>query len=64
MTGSYLLVLQALRLAAVSYVAPARELGIVFGTLLGVFEVGALIGGRERGQVRRAQDGGKPDACP
>jgi drug/metabolite transporter (DMT)-like permease len=40
MTGSYLLVLHALRLAAVSYVAPARELGIIFGTLLGVFVLG------------------------
>lgn len=36
MTGSYLLVLYALRIAPVSYVAPARELGIVFGTALGV----------------------------
>lgn len=40
MTGSYLLVLHALQLAAVSYVAPARELGIIFGTLLGVFVLG------------------------
>jgi drug/metabolite transporter (DMT)-like permease len=37
MTGGYLLVLFALRLAPVSYVAPARELGIVFGALLGSF---------------------------
>jgi drug/metabolite transporter (DMT)-like permease len=36
MTGSYLLVLYALRIAPVSYVAPARELGIVFGTALGI----------------------------
>jgi drug/metabolite transporter (DMT)-like permease len=36
MTGGYLLVLLALRLAPVSYVAPARELSIVVGTLLGV----------------------------
>lgn len=35
MTGSYLLVLQALTIAPVSYVAPARELGIVFAALLG-----------------------------
>jgi drug/metabolite transporter (DMT)-like permease len=36
MTGGYLLVLLALRLAPVSYVAPARELSIVVGTLLGL----------------------------
>jgi drug/metabolite transporter (DMT)-like permease len=36
MTGGYLLVLLALRLAPVSYVAPARELSIVIGTLLGL----------------------------
>jgi drug/metabolite transporter (DMT)-like permease len=36
MTGGYLLVLFALRLAPVSYVAPARELSIVVGTLLGL----------------------------
>lgn len=36
MTGGYLLILLALRLAPVSYVAPARELSIVIGTLLGV----------------------------
>jgi len=36
MTGGYLLVLLALRLAPVSYVAPARELSIVVGTVLGV----------------------------
>jgi drug/metabolite transporter (DMT)-like permease len=35
MTGSYLLVLQALAIAPVSYVAPARELGIVFAAVLG-----------------------------
>lgn len=35
MTASYLLVLFAMRLAPVSYVAAARELGIVFGALLG-----------------------------
>jgi drug/metabolite transporter (DMT)-like permease len=35
MTAGYLLVLQAMRLAPVSYVAAARELGIVFGTVLG-----------------------------
>jgi len=40
MTGSYVLVLHALRLAPVSHVAPARELGIVFGTLLGLFVLG------------------------
>lgn len=36
MTGGYLLVLLAVRIAPVSYVAPARELSIVFGTLLGL----------------------------
>ena len=36
MTGGYLLVLRALRLAPVSYVAPARELSIVIGTVLGL----------------------------
>lgn len=35
MTGSYLLVLQALAIAPVSYVAPTRELGIVFAAVLG-----------------------------
>ena len=36
MTGGYFLVLLAVRIAPVSYVAPARELSIVFGTFLGV----------------------------
>jgi drug/metabolite transporter (DMT)-like permease len=36
MTGGYCLILLAVRIAPVSYVAPARELSIVFGTLLGV----------------------------
>jgi drug/metabolite transporter (DMT)-like permease len=36
MTGGYLQILLAVRIAPVSYVAPARELSIVFGTLLGV----------------------------
>jgi drug/metabolite transporter (DMT)-like permease len=36
MTGGYVLILLAVRIAPVSYVAPARELSIVFGTLLGV----------------------------
>jgi drug/metabolite transporter (DMT)-like permease len=40
MTGGYSLVLLALRLAPVSYVAPARELSIVFGTLLGITVLG------------------------
>jgi drug/metabolite transporter (DMT)-like permease len=35
MTGGYLLVLLALQMAPVSYVAPARELGIVFAAILG-----------------------------
>lgn len=35
MTSGYLLILVALRSTQVSYVAPARELGIVFGTILG-----------------------------
>jgi drug/metabolite transporter (DMT)-like permease len=35
MTSGYVLILLALRIAPVSYVAPARELGIVFGALLG-----------------------------
>jgi uncharacterized membrane protein len=35
MTSGYLLVLLALQSTQVSYVAPARELGIVFGTMLG-----------------------------
>ena len=34
--GGYFLILLAVRIAPVSYVAPARELSIVFGTLLGV----------------------------
>jgi uncharacterized membrane protein len=32
---SYLLMLTALAISPVSYVAPARETGILFGTLLG-----------------------------
>jgi drug/metabolite transporter (DMT)-like permease len=36
MTGGYVLILLAVRIAPVSYVAPARELSIVLGTLLGV----------------------------
>ncbi len=40
MTGGYLLVLFALRLAPVSYVAPARELSIVVGALLGLVALG------------------------
>jgi uncharacterized membrane protein len=32
---SYLLMLTALAISPVSYVAPAREVGILFGTLLG-----------------------------
>ncbi|MGH7355194.1 MAG: DMT family transporter [Candidatus Rokuibacteriota bacterium] len=40
MTGGYLLVLYALRLAPVSYVAPAREVAIVFGAILGVLVLG------------------------
>lgn len=35
MSASYLLVLHALALAPVSYVAPTRELGIVFAAVLG-----------------------------
>jgi drug/metabolite transporter (DMT)-like permease len=35
MTSSYLLILFALQSTQVSYVAPSRELGIVFGTILG-----------------------------
>lgn len=35
MTSGYLLVLMALQSTQVSYVTPARELGIVFGTILG-----------------------------
>ncbi len=40
MTGGYLLILLALRLSPVSYVAPARELSIVVGTLLGLVALG------------------------
>jgi drug/metabolite transporter (DMT)-like permease len=40
MTGGYVLVLTALRFTPVSYVAPARELGIVFGTVLGAVVLG------------------------
>lgn len=35
MTSGYLLILLALQSTQVSYVAPSRELGIVFGTILG-----------------------------
>jgi drug/metabolite transporter (DMT)-like permease len=37
MTASYLLVLFALRMTPVSHVAPAREVAIVFGAILGTF---------------------------
>jgi drug/metabolite transporter (DMT)-like permease len=40
MTGGYCLILLAVRIAPVSYVAPARELSIVFGTLLGLTVLG------------------------
>ncbi len=40
MSAAYFLVLHALRIAPVSYVAPARELGIVFATVLGVVVLG------------------------
>lgn len=40
MTSSYLLILHALARAPVSYVAPARELSIVFGTVLGAVVLG------------------------
>lgn len=40
MTTGYLLVLYALRFAPVSYVAPVREVAIVFGTILGVVVLG------------------------
>ncbi|HEY7602084.1 MAG TPA: DMT family transporter [Methylomirabilota bacterium] len=40
MTGGYYLILLAVRIAPVSYVAPARELSIVFGTLLGITVLG------------------------
>ena len=33
--GAYMMVLAALTLAPVSYVAPAREISIVFGTIMG-----------------------------
>lgn len=49
MTTSYVLVLHALQLAPVSYVAPARELGIVFGALLG-----SLLLGEPQGAQRLA----------
>jgi drug/metabolite transporter (DMT)-like permease len=40
MTSGYLLILYALRLAPVSLVAPARELSIVFATVLGATALG------------------------
>lgn len=40
MSAAYLLVLYALRIAPVSYVAPTRELAIVFGTALGIVVLG------------------------
>jgi drug/metabolite transporter (DMT)-like permease len=45
-SGSYVLVLYALTLAPVSTVAPAREIGIVIGTLFGVFLLGEPEGRR------------------
>lgn len=44
---AYILVLQALRLAPVSVVAPAREMSIVLGALLGTRLLGEA-GGRRR----------------
>ena len=47
---AYLLVLQALTFSRVAYVAPTREIGIVFGTLLGIrslheqFPINRLVG--------------------
>jgi len=41
---AYLLVLLALTFSRVSYIAPARELGIVFGALLGTFVLGEPYG--------------------
>jgi drug/metabolite transporter (DMT)-like permease len=38
--GAYILVLAALTIAPVSYVAPAREIGIVFGALYGAAALG------------------------
>jgi drug/metabolite transporter (DMT)-like permease len=43
---SYVLVLFALRLAPVSLVAPAREVSIVIGALLGSIVLGEQAGGR------------------
>jgi drug/metabolite transporter (DMT)-like permease len=41
---AYLLVLAALETSRVSYIAPSREVGIVFGTALGVIFLGEGIG--------------------
>lgn len=41
---AYLLVLAALETSQVSYIAPAREIGIVFGAILGVVFLGEGIG--------------------
>jgi drug/metabolite transporter (DMT)-like permease len=40
MPASYLLVLHALQVVAVSYVAPVREVGIVFAVVLGILVLG------------------------
>ncbi len=42
--GSYLLILAALETSRVSYIAPSREVGIVFGAALGVFFLGEGFG--------------------
>ncbi|MCP3773213.1 DMT family transporter [Paenibacillus sp. MZ04-78.2] len=44
--GSYLLFLLAMRHAQVSYIAPLREIGIVFGTLLGLIVLNERQGAR------------------
>jgi uncharacterized membrane protein len=41
---AYLLVLAALETSRVSYIAPSREVGIVFGAALGVLFLGEGLG--------------------
>jgi drug/metabolite transporter (DMT)-like permease len=48
-TGSYLMVLLAMTIAPVSAIAPAREISIVIGTLLGMIALSEPVGPRRLG---------------
>ena len=50
--GSYLLFLYAMKLAPLAYIAPLREFGTVFGTLLAIFLLK-----EKQGNIRIAMSG-------